>query len=1101
MADPLSRAVFLVSGGARGITAECVTALASAHGATFLLVGRTSLSAHAALDSAAPDDALRRQIAGAISARGEKATPVAIERVFRSVRARDEITRTLARIERTGAQAHYLEADVTDGEALRRALSAAPAGPVTAIIHGAGVLADRRIEAKTAQDFAAVFATKVHGLRAMLSCVDEAKLTHLALFSSTSGFHGNVGQSDYAAANEVLNKFALAFARRYPACRTIAFDWGPWDGGMVTPFLKSLFESHGVRVMSVETGARVFVEALQHAGGSAQRLINDMGPPQPRADGAPSARPRPLVRAARSLDVEGNPFLQDHRIGGHPVLPAAFAGLWMANVCQQSQPGYRAVSVSDFAVLKGLVFDANEPARLLVETVEQEARGDGITQSVVISSAAPGQRPRYHYRAKVLLAREAPAQREPQPFALEPDERSDGSSPYESGALFHGPSFQGITRVLRADASQITVECAHPRPSLAQLGQFPPLAFDGIALDVMFQCLGLWAHTRMGVAALPTSWAQLDVLAPLPADGRFWVTAQIEHATDFALRASITLRDAQGALLAEVRGVEFTVHRPAPATAVTEPAPAPEPTPRTIAPSKPASAHVLLDARSVARALREVERPLFVVRADGRAGVTHDPQRAEQAQRRGELLAELAPTPPSRFGAASFQRAYGVRCAYMAGAMAKGIASEELVIELGRAGLLGTFGAGGLSIERIEQAARRIKRALPSEPFAFNLLHSPRKLAIEDATVDVYLRNEIRTVEASSYIDLTPSIVRYRVAGLERGPDGAVVARNRVIAKLSRIELARRFMEPPPAPIVQRLVERGLVTAAQGAMAAAVSMADDVTFEADSGGHTDNRPLVGVLSAALRLRDESFRARRALGRVRIGAAGGIGTPHAALAAFAMGADYIVTGSINQSCVEAGTSPYVKQLLASVEMTDVTMAPESDLFELGGRVQVAKLRSLFPMRAQKLYSCYQTYEGIEAIPEPVRQQLEQQIFRDTLDNVWQKAASYLAAHKPEQLERASDPKAKMALLFKWYLGQSSRWAVDGLAGRELDYQVWCGPAMGAFNAWARGTYLESPENRRVADVARVLMAEAAYLYRVQQLRLLGLGDDLFAEGAE
>jgi trans-AT polyketide synthase/acyltransferase/oxidoreductase domain-containing protein len=89
---------------------------------------------------------------------------------------------------------------------------------------------------------------------------------------------------------------------------------------------------------------------------------------------------------------------------------------------------------------------------------------------------------------------------------------------------------------------------------------------------------------------------------------------------------------------------------------------------------------------------------------------------------------------------------------------------------------------------------------------------------------------------------------------------------------------------------------------------------------------------------------------------------------------------------------------------------------------------------------------------------------------------------------------------MALLFKWYLGQSSRWALEGLAGRELDYQIWCGPAMGAFNGWARGTYLERPENRRVADVARVLMAEAAYLHRVQQLRLAGLATDLGLQGA-
>jgi PfaD family protein len=180
------------------------------------------------------------------------------------------------------------------------------------------------------------------------------------------------------------------------------------------------------------------------------------------------------------------------------------------------------------------------------------------------------------------------------------------------------------------------------------------------------------------------------------------------------------------------------------------------------------------------------------------------------------------------------------------------------------------------------------------------------------------------------------------------------------------------------------------------------------------------------------------------------------------------------------------------------MTDVAMAPESDMFENGVRVQVVKQRTLYPMRAQKLHHCYLTHGSLEAIPGPLRGQLEQQIFGDTLERIWEQTAAHLAAHRPEQLERAKDPKVKMALLFKWYLGQSSRWAVEGVPGRELDYQIWCGPAMGAFNGWARGTYLESPENRRVADVARVLLREAAYLSRLQQLRLGGIAEGIFSE---
>jgi trans-AT polyketide synthase/acyltransferase/oxidoreductase domain-containing protein len=1133
MPEPLSRAVFLVSGGARGITAECVTALARAHGGTFILVGRTSLEQHPTLDSNTPEDALRQQISAFLSERGERATPIAVEKILRSIRARKEIEQTLARIEQAGGRARYISADVTNGAALRQAVAKIGLGRISGIIHGAGTLADKRIESKSEQDVASVYATKIHGLRAMLSAVDEASLSYLALFSSTSGYYGNIGQSDYAAANEVLNKFAHEFHRRFPACRTVVFDWGPWDGGMVTPFLKTLFESNGVRVMPIETGAQVFVDVLSSKSSSVQILVNDVGPPPVRQEknGATTARHRPpTLRVSRALRVEDNKLLRDHVIGGSPVLPAACAGLWMANVCQQANPGYRFVSLSDFRVLKGVVFDNSAADRYSAEIKDEEVSDNALTQSVVITSTTREQKSRYHYRGTVRLSHEPPGAPEARKFDLTVDSRFDTLKPYASGALFHGPAFQAITRVININSTRSVVECRLPHVTAEVLGQFSPVAFDAVALDTQLQCLGLWAHHEMGSAALPTSWARYELFAR-PTDGRFYVTAEIEGKSDLSVQASLYMHDADGQIFAQALGVEFTVHRP---VVVVAPAPviknasvsangaAPNGYPKQAAsmleakttqtaatgvaravhatPTKSANTRVTFDRKGIVRLLREVEDAAFVVRSDARVGVTRDRARGEEARSRGELLMELPPNPPSRFGAASFLREYGVDCAYMAGAMAKGIASEDLVIALGRAGLLGSFGAGALSIERIEQAVVRVMKELPTQPHAFNLLHSPRKLATEDATVDVYLKHGVRTVEASSYIDLTPSIVRYRVAGLSQSADGAIIKRNRVIVKLSRVELAKRFMLPPPGKIVQALLDSGKISPEQAKLAMHVPMADDITVEADSGGHTDNRPLLVLLPAMLALRDEIQREQRYPTVIRVGAAGGVATPQSVLAAFTVGADYVVTGSINQSCIEAGTSEYVKRLLSSVEMTDVMMSPESDMFEYGARVQVVKQRCLFPMRAQKLYSCYQTYESLDAIPEAVRQQLEQQIFQDSLASIWTKTSQYLAAHKPEQLARASDPKVKMALLFKWYMGQSSRWAVEATPGRELDYQIWCGPGMGAFNAWARGTYLESPENRRVADVARVLLWEAAYLHRVQQLRLAGLADDLITEGA-
>jgi PfaD family protein len=262
--------------------------------------------------------------------------------------------------------------------------------------------------------------------------------------------------------------------------------------------------------------------------------------------------------------------------------------------------------------------------------------------------------------------------------------------------------------------------------------------------------------------------------------------------------------------------------------------------------------------------------------------------------------------------------------------------------------------------------------------------------------------------------------------------------------------------------------------------------------EADSGGHTDNRSLVCLLPSILALRDEIQAELRYPQPLRVGAAGGIGTPAAVLGAFMMGAAYVVTGSVNQACMEAGTSAHTRHLLAEAGMADVMMAPAADMFEMGVKVQLLKRGTFFPLRAQKLYELYQRYASLEELPLSDRAQLEQRFFQKPFDAVWQETVDFFAERDPDQIHRAEgNPKRKMALVFRWYLGLSSRWSNSGTPGREMDYQIWCGPAMGAFNDWARGSYLEQPGARRAADVARHLMRGAAYLYRVQQLQCQGV----------
>lgn len=447
---------------------------------------------------------------------------------------------------------------------------------------------------------------------------------------------------------------------------------------------------------------------------------------------------------------------------------------------------------------------------------------------------------------------------------------------------------------------------------------------------------------------------------------------------------------------------------------------------------------------------------------------------------------------PQDLGDPSFRSDLGLEYNYLAGAMANGIASVELVAAMARTGMLGFFGAAGLSFSRVEDAISRLKSEIPDKPFGFNLIHSPNEPRHEMAIAELYIREEIRLVEASAFLDLTLPLIHYRLHGIHRDASGNVVTPNRVIGKVSRIEVATKFFSPAPDRFVQELVKLGKLTPEQARLASEVPVAQDVTAEADSGGHTDNRPAITLVPTIIALRDRLQAKYNYQHSLRVGAAGGISTPASVAAAFMMGAAYVVSGSVNQACVESGSCEMVRKMLAESGQADVAMAPAADMFEMGVKVQVLKRGTMFPMRAQKLYEVYRDFASIEVIPPQEKAQLEKTIFRTSLDEIWNQTKEFFSKRDPEQVTRAEkDPRHKMALVFRWYLGQSSRWANSGEPTRVVDYQIWCGPAMGAFNEWVKGSFLEKPENRKAGVVALNLLHGASQLMQFRISALLGL----------
>jgi PfaD family protein len=503
----------------------------------------------------------------------------------------------------------------------------------------------------------------------------------------------------------------------------------------------------------------------------------------------------------------------------------------------------------------------------------------------------------------------------------------------------------------------------------------------------------------------------------------------------------------------------------------------------------------MLVGSEVSKALSGIRRPVAIVGSgQGPRPVVLDGGGLTPEVLRHELLAVLPPVYPEWLGERSFTAAHGVRFPYIIGEMARGIATARMTVEGVRAGVMAFFGSAGLDLPTIEVGVREIQDALgrDADGWGANLIHNLHNEGLELATVDLFHRLGVRYVSASAFMRLTPAIVLYAVKGLRRGTDGQIVRAGWVFAKVSREEVARHFLSPAPEAMLRALVAERRITAEEAQLASAIPIAEDITAEADSGGHTDNRALTVLLPSLISLRDE-LTAKYGYAVVpRVGAAGGLGTPAAVAAAFAAGAAYVLTGSVNQSAVESGLSADARNLLAQAQSTDVTMAPAADMFEMGVTVQVLKRGTMFAQRGQRLADFYRRYSSFEEAPADEVTNLEKAVLGRSVDDIWSETEAFFSRSDPRQAQRArADPKHRMALVFRWYLFMGSQWARDGVTERRADYQIWCGPAMGGFNEWVRGSFLEPVGSRTVRQIALNLLEGAATVSRAGQLRAAGV----------
>ena len=559
--------VFLVSGGARGVTAECVVKLAETQPCNFILLGRSSLEDEPKWAKPVGEDKMKLKQAAmqVLVEKNEKPTPQKVNQLVGIVEAGRAIRKNMERIQNAGGQVEYVSADVTDVNKMKAAIShvVKKYGAVTGVIHGAGVLADKMIEKKTAEDYDAVCSTKINGINALLKSVDPKNLTHLLLFSSAAGFYGNAGQSDYAMGNEALNRIALLFKQNHPDCHVTSFNWGPWEGGMVSPELKKLFEERNVEVISVEAGTRVFVEEVTSAGQENPLVLigNSMVVPNEAETGLRK------WEITREINLQENPVFKDHAIGDNPVLPAVHAMSWMVDACEQGLPGFMFSRCSNFKVLNGVKFDKSIADKYTLDLREIECENSNYTEIEVKVSSKSGagnyasKQPRFHYSSQVSLEKQPPKVPLHDRIDLSNTHNLPGSTFYEDGTLFHGPKFQGIEQVLNINEKGLTLECLLTENPVSEEGQFASQDFNPFALDLSFQAMLIWAWRFHQSGSLPLKTETIEHFRKVPFETLFYLSMSVYRNSETALSANLFLHDEAGLLYARMTGAEVTLSK------------------------------------------------------------------------------------------------------------------------------------------------------------------------------------------------------------------------------------------------------------------------------------------------------------------------------------------------------------------------------------------------------------------------------------------------------------------------------------------------------------------------------------------------------------
>jgi NAD(P)-dependent dehydrogenase (short-subunit alcohol dehydrogenase family) len=554
--------VFLVAGGARGVTATCVIELAERYQSRFILLGRTKSPINEPdwAEGVENEADLKKKCMEAFIAEGEKPTPVKINNRLKPIFAGREIRKTLETIQSKNAKAEYLSVDILNHSQLDQNLEPVikRLGSVTGIIHGAGVLADKPIAEKNVKDYQSVVSTKIEGLHSLMQSVEPNELKHLVLFSSAAGFFGNEAQSDYAVANEILNKFAQQVKAGYPNCHVSSINWGPWDGGMVTPQLKNMFEQRNIKVIPPAVGAGILADELAPSNDKTVQIVVGSSMVVAREPGDKLLS----HDITRQLTLKDNPFLYHHVIGGEPVIPIICALSWMADSCEQLYPGFFMTAATDIKVLKGIVFQDKKHGTYHLKINELEkTSSNSILLEVAISSQDKAGKPVFHYSSNISLSQTSSIAPSITNMDISETESIEGNSFYTNSTLFHGPMFQAVKKQLNINSNRLTLLCQVDTINENEKGQFKSGTFNPFGDDAQLQALLIWARNEFQAGSLPLTIKKAEFFNPTPFETPYYTSLNVKSASETKLIADVSAHDGKGKIYSQLLGAEAIISK------------------------------------------------------------------------------------------------------------------------------------------------------------------------------------------------------------------------------------------------------------------------------------------------------------------------------------------------------------------------------------------------------------------------------------------------------------------------------------------------------------------------------------------------------------